>query len=70
MQTVATVAACCMCDDHDCEPCKMAEPIEVPFGIWSVMGEMNQVLDVNQYPPWKGQFWRTYLDMPAGVYSQ
>ena len=30
---------------HSCEPCKMAEPIEMPFGLWTQVGPMNDVLD-------------------------
>ena len=30
---------------HDCESCKTAEPIEIPFGMWIQVGARNHVLD-------------------------
>jgi len=38
-------------------PAKMAEPIEMPFGLWTRMGPRNHVLDGGPYPRGKGQFW-------------
>ena len=29
---------------HDREPAEMAEPIEMPFGIWTQVGQGNHVL--------------------------
>jgi len=34
----------------------MAEPIEMPFGLWSRMDPRNHVLDGDPDPPEKGQF--------------
>ena len=36
---------------------KMAELIEMPFGLWAWMGSRNHVLDGVHIPHWKGQFW-------------
>ena len=30
---------------------KTAEPIEMPFGVWTHVSPRNQVLDVGQHPP-------------------
>jgi len=30
---------------HDREPCKTAEPLEMPFGLWTRVGPRNHVLD-------------------------
>ena len=35
---------------------KTAEPIEMPFGIWTQVGQRNQVLDGCSYRPMKAQF--------------
>jgi len=32
-------------------PAKTAEPIEMPFGLWTRVGPMNHVLDGVQIPP-------------------
>jgi len=38
-------------------PAKTAEPIEMPFGLRTLVGPGNQVLDVGPVPPnGKGQF--------------
>jgi len=38
-------------------PAKMAEPIEMPLGMWPWVGPRNHVLDGVQIPPHaKGQF--------------
>ena len=41
---------------HSSEPCKNAEPIEIPFGLWAPMGPKNHVLDGGPDPhsPWEG----------------
>jgi len=36
---------------------KMAEPIDIPFGLWARMGPRNRVLHGVQIPHGKGQFW-------------
>jgi len=41
---------------HGGEPCKTAEPIELPFGIWARVGSSNDALDGVQIPHGKGQF--------------
>jgi len=43
---------------HTSEPCKKtAEPIEMPFGLWTRVGPRNHVLDGGQDRPiGKGQF--------------
>jgi len=35
---------------------KMAEPTEMPFGLWAQMGPRNHVLHGSPDPPGKGQF--------------
>ena len=43
---------------HTSEPCKMAEPIEMPFGLRTWVGPGNHVLDEGPDPPWEGtNFW-------------
>jgi len=37
-------------------PTKTAEPIKVPFGLKTLVGPGNHVLDGVQSPPWEGQF--------------
>ena len=34
---------------------KTAEPIEMPFGLWTWMGPRNHALDGVQIPPWEGE---------------
>jgi len=34
----------------------MAEPTEMPFGLWARMGPRNHLLDGTQILPLKGQF--------------
>jgi len=36
---------------HDREPCKVAEPIEMPFGFSDFVGPSNHVLDGGPDPP-------------------
>ena len=39
-------------------PAKSAEPIRVMFGMWTLVGSGNHVLDGDSHPPqWMGQFW-------------
>jgi len=38
-------------------PAKTAEPIEMPFGLRTLVGPGNHVLDGVQNPRGKGQFW-------------
>jgi len=35
-------------------PAKTAEPIEVPFGLWTLVSPRNHVLDGVQISPWEG----------------
>jgi len=42
---------------HSSEPCKMDEPIEMPFGVRSRMGPRNRVLEGGPDVYGKGQFW-------------
>ena len=35
-------------------PAKMAEQIEMPFGLRTQVGQRNHVLDGSQRPPWEG----------------
>jgi len=37
-------------------PAKTAEPIDMPFGMWTWVGPKNCVLDGVQIPDGKGQF--------------
>jgi len=41
---------------HSDEPCMTAELIEMPFGLWTLVGPKNHVLDGVQIPHAKGQF--------------
>ena len=41
---------------HDREPCKTAEPIEMPFRLWIRVGPRNRVVDWSPDPNGKGQF--------------
>jgi len=53
-QTGSVVCLCvCLSDGHVREPCKTAEPIEMPFGGWTWVS-----LDGVQIPQRKGQFLR------------
>jgi len=36
---------------HDCNPEKMAEPIKMPFGLRTLVGPGNHVLDGGPDPP-------------------
>jgi len=42
---------------HTCEPCKIAEAIELPFGLRTWVGTGNHVLDGVHIPHKNGQFW-------------
>jgi len=44
-------------------PAKTAEPIKMPFGVWTQVGPRNRVLDGSRDPPQEGHFWRN-LGMP------
>jgi len=46
----------CLSVCHSSEPCKTAEPIEMPFGLWARLGSRNHVFDGAQIPHRKGQF--------------
>ena len=35
-------------------PAKTAEPIEMPFGLWTWVGLRNHVLDGDRDPQWEG----------------
>jgi len=39
---------------HSSEPCKIAEPIEMPFRLWARMGPRNHELDGGPDPPRDG----------------
>jgi len=41
---------------HDREPCKRAEPIEMPFGVWTRVSLRKHVLEGVQIPHAQGQF--------------
>jgi len=43
---------------HTSEPCKTAEPIEMPFGLRTRVGPGNHVLDGDPDPPWEGAILR------------
>jgi len=43
---------------HSSEPCKTAEPIEMPFVLRTSVSQRNHVLDGVQIPHCKEQFWR------------
>jgi len=45
-------------------PAKTAEPIEMPFGVWTRVGQRNYVLDRGHDPYRKGNFLR---GMTSGV---
>jgi len=40
----------CMLVCHDLEPAKTAEPIQMPFGLWTRVGPGNHVLDGDPDP--------------------
>jgi len=35
-------------------PCKVAEPIEMPFGFLNLVYPKNHVIDEGPHPPWEG----------------
>jgi len=39
-------------------PAKTAKPIEMPFGLWPLMGQWNHVLDGVPDSPWEGALLR------------
>jgi len=42
-------------------PAKMAELIEMPFGMWTRLGPRKHLLDVGPRPSGEEAFWGTYL---------
>jgi len=46
-----------VCQDRE-HSCKMAEPIEMPFGLWSRVVPRNHVLDGVKISPWEGTILR------------
>jgi len=49
-------------------PAKMAEPIEMPFGLRTWVGPRDHVLDGGLDPPWQGaNFWGEWASS-AGEY--
>jgi len=57
-----------------CEPCKTAEPIEMSFAVWTLVGPGNHVLGGGPDPlRGGGTFEESYLGMPRlsrGRHSQ
>jgi len=51
-----TVSVCLSVNDHN--PCKTAEPIEMPFRMWIWVGLRNYVIDWVQIPPREGELLR------------
>jgi len=48
------VASDCKVYGHSAVICaKTAEPIEMPFGLWTWMGPRNRVLHGGSDPPWE-----------------
>jgi len=47
---------------HTSEPCKTAEPIEIPFGLRIRLGPGNHILDVGPDSRWEGAIFRA--DVP------
>jgi len=43
---------------HIVSPAKTAEPIELPFGLWTWFGRKNHVLDFRPDPLWEGALLR------------
>ena len=43
----------CLSVFHTNEPCKTAEPIKMPFGLRTRVGQGNHVLDGGPDPPWE-----------------
>ena len=46
-------------------PAKTAEPIEMPFGLWTQLVSRNHVLDGGQIPLWEGVILRWELGGPV-----
>jgi len=72
MSTVVCSICRSICHDH--EPCKMAETIEMPFGMWTQVGSRNPVLEGIQIPSTdnfrtKRVRLRTYSDMSGSQYT-
>jgi len=65
-----------VCQDQIASPAKTAEPVKMPFGLWTRVGPRNQVLDGFQIPT-RGEILRgksgqpkTCPDMSQGRYTQ
>ena len=43
---------------HDHGPGKTAEPIEIPFGLWTRVSSRSHVLHGGPDPPWERAIWR------------
>ena len=57
MRPTVTDVAWSICHKcHDREHCKTAEPIEMPLGLWTLVGQRNHVLDGVQIPMRRGNF--------------
>jgi len=41
----------CLSVCHSREPCKKAEPIEMPFGLWTRLGPESQLLSNSAHKP-------------------
>ena len=54
---------CALSVCHDHEPCKTAEPIEMPFGMWTQMGPRKHVLDEVHI----GGTWRIRFNRPCAA---
>ena len=50
-------------------PEKMAQPIDIPFGLRSPLGQRNHVLDGGPSPPWEGAILREGKGWPVAEYS-
>jgi len=51
---------------NNCESCKTTEPMEMPFGIWTLVGPGNYILDGFKIPHRKGHFWGVWRqDFPT-----
>jgi len=48
----------CLLVSHNHEACKTAEPIKMPFGLWTWVGPRNHALDAVQIPPPEGSMLR------------
>ena len=60
----------CLCVGHIGEPCKMTEPIEMPLGMWTRVGQGTTYWIGTRIPSEKEHFVCTCPDRPAGRYAQ